>query len=61
MSTEASSASVAARVADLRARSGEDPAGAKDAAWQWIADLKAKAGPDRQAAESELDAPFRRS
>lgn len=49
--------SVEARVAELRAR--KDSASARDEAWQWIVDLKERAGADRKAAEAELNALFK--
>lgn len=58
MSTEPSAQSAEPQVADMRARASSDPA-ARDEAWQWIVDLKERAGSDQKAAEAELDALFR--
>jgi hypothetical protein len=57
-STDQSTPSVPARVADLRARAGADPSAACDAAWQWFLDLKERSGSDRKGADAELDELF---
>jgi hypothetical protein len=57
-STDQSTPSVPARVADLRARAGADPGAACDAAWQWFLDLKERSGSDRKGADAELDELF---
>lgn len=49
---------VADRVAKLRARAKTDPAGAREQAWSWIAELGERAGSDRAGALAELQELF---
>lgn len=57
--TSATPQSVESRVADLRARALKDPAAVCDQAWQWIVDLKERAGSDQKSADLELNELFR--
>lgn len=59
MATKTDESSVAARVADLRARVNKAPTKVREEAWQWLVDLQALAKKDPKAAESELDTLFR--
>lgn len=54
----ASLSPVAARVAELRQRSRQDPEGARDEAWAWIEELGRRARTDRDAAAAELQEMF---
>ncbi len=49
---------VAQRVTALRRTANTDPEGARDEAWQWIADLGRRAVSDRQGALAELQELF---
>ncbi len=49
---------VAARVASLRQQAATDPTGARDAAWDWIAELGRRAGSERPGALAELQELF---
>jgi hypothetical protein len=50
--------SVADRVAQLRRKAPTDPEGAREEAWQWIADLGRRAVSDRESALAELQELF---
>lgn len=50
--------SVAQRVTALRRKANTNPAGARDEAWQWIADLGRRAVNDREGALAELQELF---
>jgi hypothetical protein len=56
--TGVKSGPVAGRVASLREKAREDPAGARDEAWAWIEQLGESAKGDRRAALDELQQLF---
>ncbi len=49
---------VAERVAKLRERARQDPDGAREEAWDWIAELGKRAASDREGALADLQAMF---
>jgi hypothetical protein len=57
--TEVPSSPVTARVAELRALAKDSPTEARDAAWEWLTELRAEVGSDPAATTAKLNELFR--